>query len=124
MRMLLAFIAALAIAGPAHASAGLFCQSIKSGGPSISLSITRGLPGGIFGATLSDGKTDRDTMTDDSPLSLVQAWIDDKSILVDIADREVTRYVAKLRARPRGEGAVGTLEVEGKAYAVRCEESG
>ena|SRR5688572_31804841 len=123
--LVLALIAALSFAGPAHATGGLFCQpSGKGTGPTLSLVITRGLRGGIFGATLDDGKESRTTMSDDAPLALVQAWIDDRQIMVDIADRDVMHYVAKLRARPvRDEGAVGTLEVNGRKYAVRCEES-
>src|SRR5262245_16141242 len=96
----LALAAGPAFARPAQATAGLFCEpSGKNGGPALSLVITRGLPGGIFGATLSDRGHSRTTMGDDAPLVLVQAWIDDRQILVDIADREVTSYVAKLRAR-------------------------
>lgn len=115
----------IVFAAPARASAGLYCEAInKAGLPAIALVITRGLPGGIFGVSLEDGTTSRDTMSKDAPLLLVQAWIDDKLVLVDVADRELTRYVAKLRARPVAEGAKGTLEVGGKKYPVRCEESG
>jgi hypothetical protein len=121
----LALVAALGVAAPARATAGLFCQPAGRGaGPTLSLVITHGLPGGIVGATLHDGRESRTTMNDDSPLALVQSWIDERQIMVDIADRDVTHYVAKLRARPiRDQGAVGTLEVNGRKYRVRCEES-
>ena len=121
----LALIATLCLAGPARATAGLFCQPTgKGGGPTLSLVITRGLPGGIFGATLDDGKESRTTMNEGSPLALVQSWIDERQIMVDLADRDITHYVARLRARPvRDEGAVGTLEYNGRKYSVRCEES-
>lgn len=90
----------------------------------LNLVITRGLPGGIFAVTLDHGGKSLSTAGEDAPIVLVQSWIDERQVLVDIADRELMRYVARLRARPvRDEGAVGTLEVEGKTYRVRCEQS-
>lgn len=114
------------LAAPAQATAGLFCEpSGKGGGPSLSLVITRGLPGGIFGATLAeDGREPRSTMGENPPIVLAQAWIDEKRIMVDIADKDLMEYVARLRARPAGEGgAAGTLDYGGRKYSVRCEES-
>ncbi len=109
---------------PAHATAGLFCES-RGKGPSLSLVITRGVPGGIFAATLEEpGREPRSTMGDDPPIVLAQAWIDERQIMVDIADKDLTEFVAKLRARPSGEErAVGTLEYGGRKFAVRCEGS-
>lgn len=121
-------IAASIWAAPAHASGGLFCEPVgKNGGPSLNLSMTRGDPGGIFGATLDDGGNSRTTMGEGAPLTLVQAWIDDHYLFVDIADADMMHYVARLRAkRARIDdalGAVGTLEYGGKKHAVRCGES-
>lgn len=120
LRTLLPILAGLAFAAPAYASAGLYCEA-KGDGPALSLVITRGLPGGIFGATLDHAQESRTTMGEDAPLVLVQSWIDERQILVDLGDKDVTEYVAKLRAKPiRDEGAVGTLEYKGRKYPVRC----
>jgi hypothetical protein len=124
----LTLTAGLASAAPAQASAGLFCEPSggrNGSGPTMSLVITRGLPGGIFGVSLADRSTDRTTMGDAAALVLVQAWIDERQVLVDVADKDVMRYIAKLRARTtRDGGTVGTLEYEGRSYRVKCEESG
>jgi hypothetical protein len=120
---LLIGLGALAAATPAQATTGLLCRPVAGDGPRLHLVIGTAA-GGIFAAHLTiDGRT-QSTMTGDSRIALGQSWIDRRLLMVDIADRNLERIEARLRARFGRNGiATGTLEVAGRTVRVRCEEA-
>lgn len=118
-------LAGFALPGSAAATGGLFCRPAgKDDAPTLSLVIGHGATGTMFGATLDDGARSRSTMGDDAPLVLLQSWIDERQVLLELADRAVTERIALFKGRPnRTGGATGTLTYRGRSHAMRCEES-
>jgi hypothetical protein len=116
-----------ALASPALATGGVFCEKPGDAkAPALSLIIGHGYPGPVVGATLIDGERELSTMGNKPPLLLVQAWVDSKQILIELADAKAMKRAVLLTARTiNAEGeAAGTLEYKGRKYAVRCGESG
>lgn len=46
----------IAASSPGHATGGLVCRPISGRGPSLSLVIGHGIPSGLVGVSLNDGK--------------------------------------------------------------------
>jgi hypothetical protein len=121
-RLLIA-LAALLGATPAQATTALLCRSAGAG-PQLRLLMGTGVPGGIFAANLTVGGRARSTQGRAAPIVIAQSWIDRRLLMVDIADRNLERIEARLRARFGRNGvATGTLEVAGRTIRVRCEEA-
>ena len=121
MRYAIAAIA-LCASTPAIATGGLLCSPTDGKGPSISLVIGHGIPGGVVGAALKEEGRWRSTMEPSDGLVLDQWWIDRERTWVDIVHPQTGEYEAQLRVRNKGFGGEGTLLRRGRTHAVRCVE--
>ncbi len=105
-------------AAPAHATGGFFCETRGAATPiSVSITYTHTTGGGLVGATLTDGDKE-------IPTEKAQWWLDGTELRLLLTDPDLEREEVEIRARGRSEVMVGTLKRGGKAYRVRCEESG
>lgn len=111
----------LVTATPAFATGGFDCRTTD--GSNIAL---RGTVGRVVGNPLIDAHLQLDertlATTDREPqIVIVRSWLDAERIWVDLADSQVTEFVAQLRVRMTRSGGVGTLRVNGITRRVRCE---
>ena len=104
-------------AAPAHATAGMFCETSGAKPITVSLVISRVVGGPLIEATLTDG----DAVI---PTEKAQWWIDAGELRLILIDPNAEREEVEIRVRGRGEVMTGTLKRGGKTYRVRCEESG
>jgi hypothetical protein len=114
--------AALCCSAPAFATGGFLCSPADGKGPTISLVIGHGIPGGVIGAAIREGGRWRSTMQPGEGLALGQAWIDAERTWVDLVHPETGAPEAQLRVRNRGFGGTGTLVRNGRTYRVRCSQ--
>jgi hypothetical protein len=119
---LAAALLALAATAPALATGGFICSPVSGKGPTISLVIGHGVPGGVIGAALKEGGRWRSTMDARVAMVLDQSWIDKERTWVDIVHRESGAPEAQLRVHNRGFGGTGTLVRKGRTYPVRCRQ--
>jgi hypothetical protein len=118
-----AALLALAAASPAFATGGFVCSPVNGKGPSISLVIGHGSPGGgVIGAALKEGGRWRSTMQPEVPLVLKRATMDRQRTALDLVHRRTGAPEAQLRVRNRGFGGTGTLVRKGRTYQVRCRQ--
>jgi hypothetical protein len=114
--------AALCCSAPAFATGGFLCSPAAGDGPSISLVIGHGIPGGVIGAAIREDSRWRSTMSPGEGLVLDQWWIDRERTWVDLVHPKTGAYEARLRVRNAGFGGSGTLYRKGRTYAVRCRQ--
>jgi hypothetical protein len=111
---------------PALATQGLRCAPAAESGPSLILTIGHGADRPIVAATLVEGSVTRATAGEGPMLAVAQSRIDGQRLWLDLTDRDAKRSEATLRARfdpsQRGRSAIGTLERNGRSYAIRCVE--
>ena len=111
----------LLMASPAAATGGFDCRTTD--GSNLGMS---GTVGHVVGAPLVAARLDlgnRSLATTDEPPAIViaRSWLDEHEMRVDLADPQLERFEAKLRVRTTREGAVGTLERDGRSHPVTCE---
>ena len=112
--------AALCASTPAFATGGFLCAPADGKGPTISLVIGHGIPGGVIGAAIKEQGRWRSTMDPDRTMVIDQWWIDKERTWIDIVHVETGAYEAKLRVRNEGFGGTGTLVRHGRSYQVSC----
>jgi hypothetical protein len=120
-----ALAGAVLLAAPASATGGYVCRPVSGAGPSLAVVTGHGVAANAVAATIRDGRRQLSTSGPNAALTIAQSWIDDHDLRIDIVDRNVVRYEARLRARfvqpGRGGRAVGTLTRNGRVQRVRCE---
>lgn len=125
-------LAALAASLPASALAtsGYRCAPVSGRGPVLHLVIGHGVAPQIVAARLDDGSRRFETQgAGEAPptLALMQGWIDDQRLWLDLADANAQEWQGRLRAtfqpRLRGRPAIGTFTRSGRTHRVRCVES-
>jgi hypothetical protein len=119
--------AALAAAGsPAFATSTIVCTSTTSptNGPSLSLGVSTGAASGVFQAQFSLGDEQFATGGAGGP-TLVQSWIDERQLKLEIADSNAETIITRLDTRRRaGNDYLGILIHRGRTWRVRCSEEG
>jgi hypothetical protein len=130
MRYVVAAAAALAAflaATPASATGGLTCRPGAGAFPALSLVIGHGMPGGVVGAHLDEGRRQLSTFREQDGLIVLRSWLDEDRVWVDLADGNAMTIVGQLRAAWSGSGRgrrlAGTFVRGGRLYRVSCEES-
>jgi len=112
---------ALFLSVPAAATSGAFCTAPDA--PGLKLDLVIGIAPGpvVSGARVSDGGHDLE-VGEGKDLRVLQGWIDEDELKLDLADAEVTRYVARLRVeKKKGAGSyTGTLFFNGRTYRAVC----
>ncbi|HEX8380886.1 MAG TPA: hypothetical protein VF619_10105 [Allosphingosinicella sp.] len=114
-----AAVAALCFSAPAFATGGFLCSPADGKGPTISLVIGHGIPGGVVGVSIKENGRWLST-SPAGPFVLGQWWIDRERTWVDLVHPETGASEAQLRVRNRGFGGAGTLVRKGRTHAVRC----
>lgn len=121
----LALVASLALAAPAAASGGFYCQ-----GDGVTADIATGrLPVlQVIGASISAGDNTWSTgpeRGEGTPFVVGQAFADSQQVLIDFTDPNIEDVLVSLRLRFDGDDdrpLTGTLSVAGEDYQVFCEE--
>ncbi len=121
---------AIALPAPALATTGYRCAPVAGSGPILHLVIGHTVAPQIVGVRLDDAGRRFETQgAGEAPptLALMQGWIDDQRLWLDLADANAQEWQGRLRAtfqpRLRGRPAIGTFTRSGRAYRVRCVES-
>lgn len=112
----------LLAAAPALATGGFDCEATDGSGVGMSGTIGHVVGAPLVGATLRfDGQML--STTDPEPrIVIARSWIDEHELRVDLADPQMERFEAQLRARKSADwGAEGTLVRGDRTYRVRCE---
>lgn len=117
MKRLLSFFAlAVAFAAPAHATAGLMCETTS--GPSRTFVFGAGHHGAAlwWGHEIVDGEL--------VEIEIGQQWTDDERLFMDIVDTEKLEPRARIMATRQDDWSwVGTFTSDAGEQAIRCEES-
>lgn len=120
----LAAIPLIALAAPAFATGGFSCRTNAPSGVNLDIVTGTGQPGGIVAATLRDGRRRFSTGGSGERIAIGQSWIDERSLLLDLLDREGTARVARLkvgfRGAPRNRTLTGTLAYQGRIARIAC----
>ena len=111
---------ALACSSPALATGGFLCSPESGEGPSISLVIGHGIPGGVVGVSIKEDGRWLSTYGGKHGFVLDQWWIDRERTWVDLVHPETGLPEAQLRVRNQGFGGSGTLVRKGRTWKVRC----
>ena len=112
----------LFLSAPALATGGFDCQATDGSDVAMSGAVGRVVGAPLVGATLWLGERGLSTTDPDPQIVIARSWIDEQELRVDLADPQLERFEARLRARTRNDGtAVGTLEREGRSHPVQCE---
>lgn len=111
------FAPLLALAAPAHATAGMFCTTGGTRAVDVSLVIGRVVGGPLISAGLTDNGVEVAN-------TVAQWWLDRTELRLLLIDPQVEREELEIRARARGDRYVGTVMRNGRRRPVRCEESG
>jgi len=108
--------------GPALATSGYGCEA--EGKPvSIEILIGHAIAPVVVQVRLNDGEKSWSTADEPAPIRILQAWIDDRELRLDLVDGDTSRYEARLRVRLADDmSAKGTLERGGATYRLRCSE--
>lgn len=106
----------LALATPAHATAGLICST--AGPHPIEVGLVIGLTAisSVVQARLNDDGRD-------IPVLIAQSWLEDGEIRLDLTDPNAARHELRLRAKSIGDHYDGSIWRGGKRRWVRCNES-
>lgn len=122
-----AALAACLATTPAFATGGLTCRPGAGAIPALSLVIGHGMPGGVVGAHLDEGRRQLSTFREEDGLVVLRSWLDEDRVWVDLADSNAMTIIARLRATWSGSGRgrrlAGTFVRSGRLYRVVCEES-
>ena len=125
-RAVLLALPLLLAATPAFATSGFECRPTSGEGPRLILTIGHGVGPAIVAASLSESSDNPNLTTsgEAAEMAVGQGWIDEQRLWLDLTDRNVMRYEARLRVefQPRGRPAIGTLQRGGRTYQVRCIE--
>ena len=122
MRRLALALPLLLIAAPAHATGGFSCEATDGSGVGMSGTVGRVVGAPLVGAALHLGEQTLATTDAEARIVIARSWIDEHEIRVDLADPQLERFEARLRARTARDGtASGTLERDGRSHRVRCE---
>ncbi len=113
---LLAALASINIAAPAHASGGLLCRTAGARPIDLRLVISHTAVSTVVSARLTDAGRE-------VPVALAQSWIEPGEVRVDLVDRNAQRHELRLRARKNGRAYDGSLWRGGRRHWVRCRES-
>ena len=120
--------AALAcVATPAFATSTILCRSTisPSDGPELALILGSGSATGIFQAQFSLGRERFITGQGADAPAIVQSWIDERQLKIEIADANAEAVIIRLDTRRRaGSGYSGLLIHRGRTWRVRCSEEG
>lgn len=118
--------ALLCAASPALATSTILCRSTVSptDGPSLSLVVGSGEAGGIIQAHFAMGGVAFTTSGRPAGPTISQAWIDEHSLRLDIADANAEARIVRLDTRRRGSDYLGILIHNGRTWRVRCSEAG
>ena len=112
----------LLAATPAFATGGFDCRTTDRSNIVMSGTIGRVIGSPLVAAHLRLGDRALSTTDPEPPLVIARSWIDARELRVDLADPQVERFEAQLRARiGRRGGATGTLVRDGVTHPVRCE---
>jgi hypothetical protein len=114
-RFLVAIVAALVGAAPAHATGGLVCRTAGARPISLWLVVSHTVVSAIVSARLGDNGRD-------IPVSLAQSWLDPKGLRLDLVDKNAMRHELRLRAKANGRFYDGSLWRNGQRRWVRCRE--
>jgi hypothetical protein len=117
----------LGTASPSLATATIFCRSTinPTSGPALDLSVGSGAGGGIFQARFSLGDERYTTGQGAAAPTIVQSWIDDRQLKLEVVDANAELVVTRLDARLRGGFSyLGILIHRGRTWHVRCSEEG
>ena len=121
----LAVAASLALAAPAAASGGFFCQG--EGDVSLELSTGRLPVLQVLGAYAEAGGKAYSTGPErgpGTPFMVGQAFADDDVVMVDFVDPNFEAIVVSVRMAFEGDDEdwplTGTVTLDGVAYKVRC----
>ena len=128
MRPASCIAAALACAAsPAFATSTILCRSTisPSDGPELALIAGHGAASGIFQAQFSLGNERFTTGQGAGAPAIVQSWIDERQLKVQIADANAEAVIIRLDTRRRaGDSYSGILIHRGRTWRVRCSEEG
>ena len=109
-------------ASPALATGGFDCRTTDGSNIAISGTIGRVVGAPLVAARLRIGEQTLSTTDAEPRIVIARSWIDTREIRVDLADPQMERFEAELRARTRRDGtATGSLLREGVRHPVRCE---
>jgi hypothetical protein len=94
-------------------------------GPELDLGVSSGAAGGIFQAQFTLGDEHYTTGQGAAAPAIVQSWIDDRQLKLEIADANAEMVVTRLDTRRRtGNDYLGILTHRGRTWRVRCSEAG
>jgi hypothetical protein len=119
--------ALLGAASPVVASSTISCRSTISpaNGPELAISVGSGAATGIFQARFTFGDEHYTTGEGAAAPAIVQSWIDDRQLKLEIADANAETIVTRLDTRRRaGNDYLGILSHRGRTWRVRCSEEG
>jgi hypothetical protein len=114
-------------ASPAAATSTILCRSAISPteGPQLSLVVGNGEAGGIAQARFALRGERFVTGQGPGAPAIAQAWIDQHSLKLDIADANAEARIVRLDTRRRrGSDYLGVLIHAGRTWPVRCGEEG
>lgn len=121
MKALLLALPLFVAASPAFATGSIFCRTIDGSEIGLSGAIGRTITSPLVSAVLEVEGRVLSTNDPDPGIAIGRSWIDRTEIRIDLVDPNVERFEAQLRARFRGEEAIGTIERGGRTHPVRCE---
>ena len=121
-RSFLLAVPLLFAASPALATGGFDCRTTDGSNIEMSGTIGRVIGAPLIAAQLRLGDEALATTDPEPRITIARSWIDTREIRVDLADPQLERFEAQLRARTRSDGtATGTLVRDGASHPVRCE---
>lgn len=120
-------VATLLYAGPATASGDIICDATDGSGASISIGVGHLPVLNVLSASASDGVATWSTNPsgDEKPIVFGQGFADDRQVLVDFTDPNVSKIVVSLRlfqaSGDKDYAEAGVLSFEGvSAFPVQC----
>lgn len=121
MKRILAIALLACAATPAAATGGYVCTTEGSAPIEVAIVTGHGVAPMIAQVRLTEGERTLSTAGDAPGLAILQSWIDEREIRLDLTDPGVRGYEARVRAETTGAlEARGTLERGGKTYRLRC----
>ena len=112
----------LLLAAPALATGGFDCRATDGTDIGMTGTVGRVVGAPLVGAALHLGERSLSTTDREPEIVIARSWIDEHEMRVDLADPQLERFEASLRARSADDGtAHGTLERGGRSHPVQCE---
>ena len=116
---LLTALPLLALGSPALASGGYQCTAAD--GTRVAIVIGHAVAPAIAQVRIEEEGRSVSTTGEAPDLRLLQSWVDDKEIRIDLVDAAVMRFEARLRVRVTGPlAATGTLDRGGQVQKIAC----